>query len=118
MKIKSILTLTLAAVFLAGCASTQKQMVDGKEREVFVGVVGSWAKDGETLDSFNNVSRPCQQTAIDAQLIIYPTALMPFNTAVKTKFFDAVFEQTEGCLKAAGFIMVKRSDKHSSMAVK
>jgi hypothetical protein len=118
MKIKSILLITIAATFLAGCASTQMQIVDGKQREVFVSVAGTYSKDGSTIDEFNSVSRPCQQKAIDTQTPIYPGYLIPFNYGEKTKFYNAVIEQSEACIEAAGYVLVSRSKTHSSMVGK
>ena len=116
MQTKAILTLTLAAAFLVGCASIEKQTIDGKEREVFTGVVGAWTKDGETLDSFNAVSRPCQSAAI-VEVDSWNKHLdrfIPLNIPARTRYTDAIIEQTEACLKTAGYTQVRRSKGHSS----
>ncbi len=118
-RIKSIrLAALMTAVTLVGCASTQLQTIDGVQQNVFVSVAGNYTKAGANVDEFNSVSRPCQQTALDEQSPKHPGWMVPFNYGVKGRHYDAVLEQTEACLQAAGYTLVRRGKMHTSMASK
>jgi PBP1b-binding outer membrane lipoprotein LpoB len=118
MKLKSIISLILVTVFLAGCASTQKQMVDGKEREVFVSSTGTYAKDGATMSDFNSANHACQQVAFKDGSGKNLDRLIPFNIKAEQRWILAVMDQTSNCLQAAGFIFVEHSKQYQSIKSK
>jgi hypothetical protein len=115
MKLKSILSLTLAAAFLAGCTSLQLRVVDGKEREVFVSVMGIYSKNGATKDDFNVAFEPCLKAAVEENRGKHLDRFIPYNYPARARHNDAMIESAEPCVQAAGYELVERSKSHSSM---
>jgi hypothetical protein len=115
MTFKSIIIAASTLALLTACAGIEKRMIDGKERDVFVGVVGAWTKEGETLDSFNAVSRPCQDAAIKAQSGNHLDRLIPYNYNARRRHFIAVSDDAVACLQAAGFTFLDHGREYKLM---
>jgi hypothetical protein len=120
MKFKSTLaiTATIAAAFLAGCASTQMQTIDGKEVQVFKGGAGTYSKAGATMSDFSAANQACLEVAFKDESGNNLGRVIPFNVTPERKYVLAVADQTATCLQAAGFTLHARSDGYMRIKAK